>query len=1148
LPYQRACSHLRDVATSLALLHARGLIHRDLSPSNVRVTEDGHCKLFDFGALASFGPNPRVVGTAPLIAPEAIEGVALDQRTDLYALGALAYWVLTGRHAFSARKVAELPQAWKVAPAPPSAHVPEIPPALDALVLSLLRRDPLARPAHAAEVIARLDVIGQLPPEDGEDAQRLAQSFFIRPHFVGRTEQLDELSALGADARRGQGSCALIDSDPGMGRTRLLQEVAMRLRVEGTTVLWADASAHRHANGTTQTLVLQLLEQLQEPARKHMPRFHAALSELDSTVLARIGALAPSLPPPAAKAARPQPPVTQATQGTQATSETPEAPTELAELFTALSHERPLALVVDNCEDADDASLGLLASIASRAEKHPLLLMIASTPELDQRRGVFGAAALHRHARALTLSGLELPQVRALIQSIFVDTPHQERLAEWLHTRAAGSPLHIVELCRRLLSNQTIRYASGLWTLPVELPSGALPAALNDVLSLRLNGLTPSARALAECLSLRHGEPTLQLCRLLCESESPQGGLDAASLLDELVKTDVLQADEQSYHFSSSALRSALVSGIKRQHGTWERHHRRLGAALEQLAGPDDDALRLEAGFHLIQGDDDLRGARMIAAVTNNPYLIRRLCTTGPRIGPAIEAALKACRRKRLSQYERLPLLAAVAQAGYYEERHFADNYGDEALDVLEQATGLQTARRLRPYLGRALSLVFGVLIGYVCFLLAPRRTRSYAFKDTFVHLFSTLTTLAGTAGLCLDAERADAIADTLEPFSFLPERLTPVGIYQFLRGIAQIPRENAVAAARTFETLLERFKDRSYYVSLPEDGRKLYLAAIHFAHASLALLDVRGQRTLDATAALEATGMRVYAMIASQLRYLYYLGRGQAALAEPHRLQVELHAAHIGSTWQLEAWQATYLTLVQGVCFDDVVGATRALNCLEELSRTIPSLKRYKELAHEALGTVLHRDRRALRDEEIHELATEPRSFLGWAAVLSGMARTHNDAGAFARAHEVAQQALQHIRDEDRDLVALFLPADLEMARSEAGLGDVDGALARLDRLLARYSDCDHPLPHGLLHETRARICWNAKRFDEFRASRKEVERWFRLTGTPALIAKCERLASLETADELPLVTRRVPPPAANDSVAVTIRDETKQPRKATL
>src|SRR5688572_32555391 len=65
VPWADACIYLRDVAYSLALLHTRRLLHRDLSPRNVRRTSDGRAKLFDFGTMATFGVPRDVVGTAP---------------------------------------------------------------------------------------------------------------------------------------------------------------------------------------------------------------------------------------------------------------------------------------------------------------------------------------------------------------------------------------------------------------------------------------------------------------------------------------------------------------------------------------------------------------------------------------------------------------------------------------------------------------------------------------------------------------------------------------------------------------------------------------------------------------------------------------------------------------------------------------------------------------------------------------------------------------------------------------------------------------------------------------------------------------------------------------------------------------------------
>jgi serine/threonine protein kinase len=120
MSWPATCACLRDLASMLGVLHSRRLVHRDLSPRNLWLTHDGRLKLLDFGALAPFGPATEVVGTPAFIAPETLQGRALDQRTDLFALGALGYWLLTSTHAFRASQLAELPRAWAKPPAAPS--------------------------------------------------------------------------------------------------------------------------------------------------------------------------------------------------------------------------------------------------------------------------------------------------------------------------------------------------------------------------------------------------------------------------------------------------------------------------------------------------------------------------------------------------------------------------------------------------------------------------------------------------------------------------------------------------------------------------------------------------------------------------------------------------------------------------------------------------------------------------------------------------------------------------------------------------------------------------------------------------------------------------------------------------------------------
>ena len=108
LPWRRACGLLRDVASALAFLHARQLLHRDVAPRNVRCTEDGRAKLLDFGMLATMGVSHEVVGTLPAIAPEMLLGLPMDGRADLFGLGALAFWLITGRHPQRVRSLEDL--------------------------------------------------------------------------------------------------------------------------------------------------------------------------------------------------------------------------------------------------------------------------------------------------------------------------------------------------------------------------------------------------------------------------------------------------------------------------------------------------------------------------------------------------------------------------------------------------------------------------------------------------------------------------------------------------------------------------------------------------------------------------------------------------------------------------------------------------------------------------------------------------------------------------------------------------------------------------------------------------------------------------------------------------------------------------------
>ncbi|HKU42447.1 MAG TPA: serine/threonine-protein kinase, partial [Polyangiales bacterium] len=242
VPWRELCALMFDVCSSLALLHSRRLLHRDINPRNIRCTQDGKAKLIDFGAMAGMSSGgAQVVGTPAFTPPETLHRLATDARADLFSLGATFYAALTGQLAYPARTFAELVSAWEIRPQPPSARVPDLPAALDDLILSLLSLDPALRPQSAFDVMQRLAAIAGL---DGQESVAVSRAYLSTPALVGRDDVLGELRAAIEQAGRAQGSGIMLRGAAGVGRSRALDACAMAAMTQGALVLRATASGN----------------------------------------------------------------------------------------------------------------------------------------------------------------------------------------------------------------------------------------------------------------------------------------------------------------------------------------------------------------------------------------------------------------------------------------------------------------------------------------------------------------------------------------------------------------------------------------------------------------------------------------------------------------------------------------------------------------------------------------------------------------------------------------------------------------------------------------------------------------------------------------------------------------------------------------
>jgi DNA-binding NtrC family response regulator len=198
IPPDRTVFLLKQACRSLAEAHALGLVHRDIKPANLFVCRLGaefdFLKVLDFGVVSRPGPRAattttaagRVLGTPAFLAPELVSGRGrFDARADLYGLGCVAFWMLTGHPPFEAPDAMAVMRlhAESTPSAPSTASPVPIPPELDALVVACLSKDPTLRPASAEVLWERLD---EVPGGRAWD-QRRARAWWVEhePELAG---------------------------------------------------------------------------------------------------------------------------------------------------------------------------------------------------------------------------------------------------------------------------------------------------------------------------------------------------------------------------------------------------------------------------------------------------------------------------------------------------------------------------------------------------------------------------------------------------------------------------------------------------------------------------------------------------------------------------------------------------------------------------------------------------------------------------------------------------------------------------------------------------------------------------------------------------------------------------------------------------
>lgn len=609
LPWPQAVEIAAQVCRALQYAHANGIVHRDIKPENIVITPDGTAKVMDFGLARSEGRSRvtqtgLIVGTVAYMAPEQALSGQTDARSDLYSLGCVMFEMVTGRPPFQTDDpISVISMHINVPPVAPRFYNTEIPPALDSIILRLLVKDPTQRYASAEELARILDT-ALAPVEAPQDAAAVIEAqaaapslleMMARGRLVDREQELAALKGSLDSMLSGRGQAVLVAGEPGIGKTRLAQELLVFARLRGC--LTATGRCYEQEVGIPYLPVAEALRAVvREISDEHLEtlvaRHAAELVKLVPELSQRIRDLQPSPP-------------------LDPDQERLRLFEHVTSFLGATSRARPVVVLLDDLHWADAATLQLLRYVARNIRSDRLLLLgTYRDVELDRTHPLAAVLRELNRERLYTrilVRRLSPEHVAEMIRAILqTPNPVSDEFRDLIYRETEGNPFFVEEVLKHLVEVGALYIEGGRWQRK-DIHEIDVPQSVREVIGRRLERLSPDCVEILTVASVIGREFDYEVLNAAIEPDGKPGSTVGAGrlldLLEEGLESQLITEERTEegvrYNFVHALVRETLYDSLSLRRKIM--FHESIGEALEEVYATSIDAHAADLAYHFSQ-------------------------------------------------------------------------------------------------------------------------------------------------------------------------------------------------------------------------------------------------------------------------------------------------------------------------------------------------------------------------------------------------------------------------------------------------------------------------------------------------------------------------------------------------------------------